>query len=65
MTVSGKVIRSFNEKITTMGNRSDELNWDGKDERGDRVGRGVYIYELRVMQEGKKPKRSRGKLVLL
>lgn len=64
MTITGRVIRSFNQVITTEGNRSADLHWDGRDESGDRAGKGVYIYELKVNAPGKKKKQVTGKLVL-
>ncbi|HQZ74273.1 MAG TPA: type IX secretion system sortase PorU [Chitinophagaceae bacterium] len=65
MTISGRVIKTISQDITTDGNRSAELVWDGKDEYGDRPGRGVYIYKLRVISPDKKTKEVLGKLVIL
>jgi hypothetical protein len=47
-TVSGKLIKTLSKTIFSEGNRSTELEWDGRDDYGDKVGRGVYIYILRV-----------------
>lgn len=47
-TVSGKLIKTIAQTINTPGNRSNEILWDGKDEYGNKIGRGVYIYRLRV-----------------
>jgi hypothetical protein len=30
------------------GYRSDPINWDGLDDFGDRLARGVYVYKLSV-----------------
>ena len=48
VTVSGKLIKTLSQTINTPGNRSSEVEWDGKDEYGNKIGRGVYIYRLRV-----------------
>ena len=48
MTVTGKVIWSKNQIITTEGFLSKEINWNGKDDFGDAIGKGVYIYKLTV-----------------
>jgi hypothetical protein len=48
MTVTGKVVWTKNQIITTEGFLSREISWDGKDDFGDRVGKGVYIYKLTV-----------------
>lgn len=50
-TISGKLIKTLTNAIFSTGNRSDEVKWDGRDEFGDPVGRGVYIYKLRVQAE--------------
>ena len=48
LTVSGKLVKSIRRTINTTGNRSSEIDWDGRDDYGARIGRGVYIYLLRV-----------------
>jgi len=48
LTVSGKLVKSLRRTINTAGNRSSEIDWDGRDDYGAKIGRGVYIYRLRV-----------------
>ena len=48
MTITGKVVWTKNQVITTEGFLSREITWDGKDDFGDRIGKGVYIYKLTV-----------------
>lgn len=48
ITVTGKVVWTKNQIITTDGFLSREITWDGKDDFGDRIGKGVYIYKLTV-----------------
>ncbi len=64
MTITGRVIKSINKSIITEGNRSSEIEWDGKDEYGNKPGRGVYLYRLRVAVHGSKKKETIGKLVI-
>ncbi len=47
-TVSGKLVKTFRETIFSEGNRCNEINWNGRDEYGNKLGRGVYIYKLTV-----------------
>lgn len=47
-TVTGKLIRTINKTTTCEGFRSDNISWDGRDDFGDRIGRGVYVYRLKV-----------------
>ncbi|GIQ59399.1 peptidase C25 [Flavobacterium collinsii] len=48
MTITGKVVWTKNQIVTTEGFLSREITWDGKDDFGDRIGKGVYIYKLTV-----------------
>lgn len=47
-TVTGKLIKTLSTRITPSGYRSDDIQWDGLDDFGDRIGKGVYIYKLRI-----------------
>ncbi len=47
-TVSGRLIKTIDEFVITDGYRSEPIYWDGLDDFGDRIGRGVYIYKIRV-----------------
>jgi len=48
LTVTGKIVKTINQVITTDGFLSRDITWDGKDDFGDRIGKGVYIYKLKV-----------------
>ena len=47
-TISGKLVKTISKKIITPGTRIDDLTWDGRDDFGDRIGRGVYIYRVKL-----------------
>jgi hypothetical protein len=47
-TVTGKVVWTKNQIITTDGFLSRDIVWDGKDDFGDRIGKGVYVYKITV-----------------
>ena len=50
-TISGKVVKTIDEVIQTVGynqNLNNPISWDGLDEYGDKLGKGVYIYKLKV-----------------
>ena len=47
-TVSGKLIKTINQNEQTLGTLSRSISWDGLDDFGNRIGKGVYIYKLRV-----------------
>ncbi|MFC2104588.1 type IX secretion system sortase PorU [Bacteroidota bacterium] len=47
-TVSGKLVKTINTIINSNAFRSEPINWDGLDDFGDKIGRGVYIYQIKV-----------------
>ncbi len=47
-TISGKLIKTINAAVQTNGFRADPIPWDGTDDFGDPIGKGVYIYKLSV-----------------
>jgi len=47
-TVSGKVIKTINQSVTTDGFLSRDIVWDGLDDFGQAIGKGVYVYKLTV-----------------
>lgn len=64
-TVTGKLVKTLRTTIISTGNRSFEVEWDGKDEYGSRIGRGVYIYNLKVQTSDGKTAQKLEKLFLL
>lgn len=48
MTVTGKIVKTINQVVSTEGFLSRDISWDGKDDFGDKIGKGVYIYKLTV-----------------
>jgi len=47
-TVSGKRIKTLVQDVITDGYRIDGILWDGLDDFGDTIGRGVYVYKVSV-----------------
>jgi hypothetical protein len=47
-TVSGKLVKTLNETVQTSGTLSRSIVWNGLDDFGSKIGKGVYIYKLRV-----------------
>jgi hypothetical protein len=48
LTITGKVVWTKNQTITTSGFLSREISWDTRDDFGNKIGKGVYIYKLTV-----------------
>ena len=64
-TVSGKIVKTLRDKFTTNGFRSDPIVWNGQDDYGDKIGRGVYLYKLKVVTPDGKSAEKIEKLVIL
>ncbi|MBC7654096.1 MAG: type IX secretion system sortase PorU, partial [Oligoflexus sp.] len=47
-TVSGKLVKTINQQVNSAGNRVNNIFWDGKDDFGEKLARGIYVYELKV-----------------
>jgi hypothetical protein len=65
MSVSGKVVKTINTKVHGDGFRVGPIEWDGRDEYGDLIGKGVYIYRLKVIGPTGKTLEKIEKLVIL
>lgn len=64
-SVSGKLVHQIKRTINTSGNRSAEIEWDGKDNfSSEKIGRGVYIYRIIVTSNNGKAETTQ-KLYLL
>lgn len=48
LTVSGKLVKTINQQVTTEGFLCREITWDGRDDFGDKLGKGVYVYKIKV-----------------
>ena len=53
-TVSGKLVKTLDETIYNSPSHISSITWDGKDDYGDNIGRGVYVYKLKIrsLQDG-------------
>lgn len=45
-TISGKLVKTINSKINQLGVVSEGIAWNGLDEFGDRLAKGVYVYRV-------------------
>ena len=57
-TVSGKLVRTLNGQTgadelctSSASSLSRSMVWDGRDDFGDKIGKGVYVYKLKVKSE--------------
>ncbi len=47
-TVSGRMVKSINTVSNTDGFRNEPIAWDGRDDFGDKLATGVYVYKVSV-----------------
>ena len=64
-TVSGRLVRTLNQIVNTEGFRSQGIDWDGRDDFGDQLAKGVYVYSLKVKSPDGTSAEKTEKLVLL
>jgi hypothetical protein len=64
-TVSGKLIKTINTVSNTNGFRIDPIPWNGLDDYGDQLARGVYVYKAKVRNPAGEQVEQFEKLVLL
>ena len=66
LTITGKLVKTINQTVVNEGFTSRDIKWDGKDDFGDKIGKGVYVYKVTVKSAitGKKTEKTE-KLVIL
>jgi hypothetical protein len=50
-TVSGKLVKTLEDNFYADGNLYCNMTWDGLDDYGDAIGRGVYVYQVVVRDD--------------
>lgn len=64
-TISGKLVKTIQQSVFCEGFRPEGIDWDGKDDFGDKLGRGVYVYKLSILDIENKKAEKIEKLVIL
>lgn len=57
-SVAGHLVKTIHQSIDSEGYRVDNIEWDGLDEYGDRIGHGVYVYKITVRANDRQAKRN-------
>ena len=47
-TVSGKLVKTIQERVLPEGSLVRDIAWDGQDDYGDKLANGVYVYRVKV-----------------
>lgn len=64
-TVSGKLVKTISRILTGDGFKPEPIAWNGLDEYGDKIGRGVYVYRVKIKNPQGKYAEKFEKLVIL
>lgn len=64
-TISGKIVKTISTNLLTNEQRIGPIEWDGKDDYGDQIGRGIYLYKIQVTAENGSKAEEIQKLVIL
>lgn len=64
-TVTGKLVKTLSAQSVASNSHFDKLDWDGKDDYGDPIGKGVYLYKVTVKTSAAKSAEEFQKLVIL
>jgi hypothetical protein len=64
-TVSGKLVRNIYTSVKSSSFRPSPVDWDGRDDYGDKIANGVYIYHLKVRTSEGSTADTYQKLVIL
>lgn len=64
-SISGKLVKTLKKSDISNGSTFNEITWDGRDDFGNKIGKGVYIYKLYVKASDGVKAEAIEKLVIL
>lgn len=64
-TVSGKMVKTIKTSQVSQGATFNEITWDGRDDFGNKIGKGVYVYRVMVKASDGVSAEAMEKLVIL
>ncbi len=65
LDLSGRLVATINRNIYDSGYRVGPIKWNGKTDRGDKLGAGIYVYRLNVKSENGSIESKADKLIIL
>jgi hypothetical protein len=63
--INGRLVTTLSENIATNGFNGGPIQWDGVNDSGDPVSRGIYFYKLRIQTEEGESFEKSSKLIVL
>lgn len=64
-SMNGKLVKQIEDTFIPYSSRINHIRWDGTDENGRKIGKGMYIYRLQLLDEQGVKKSKTAKLVYL
>jgi len=64
-TVTGRLVKTINQLVETRGFRTEGIPWDGRDDFGDQLAKGVYVYRVTIKNPDGEQTQEMQKLYLL
>ncbi len=69
-TAKGTLVKTIEQQVLSEGNRVDDIEWDGTDDFGNKLSRGIYLYKIYVTAQApgnlsRRIESPLGKLVIL
>ncbi|MEX0967611.1 MAG: type IX secretion system sortase PorU [Bacteroidia bacterium] len=64
-TISGKIVKTIETEAYSEGSHVSNIDWDGRDDFGNNIGRGVYVYKLKIRTPNGETAQKFEKLVVL
>lgn len=64
-TISGRLVKTIETSSFSQGYKPEPIPWNGLDDYGDNIGRGVYLYRVKIRSENGQVAEKYEKLVIL
>jgi hypothetical protein len=64
-SLSGKLVKHIEDDFLSYSSRVNHIHWDGTDDHGSKISKGMYIYRLQLTDENGDKKSKTAKLVYL
>jgi hypothetical protein len=63
--MTGQLVKTINQVVTTDGYNGGPISWDGTSNFGEAVSKGIYLYKLRITTEAGESFQKSAKLIVL
>jgi hypothetical protein len=64
-SLDGRIIKIIRSNVAPEGYTLPPVTWDGKDDGGRKVGKGIYPYSVTIITENGESARAYGRMIIL